>query len=239
MQVGCLTGLLPRGAPVAALALRRGGRPSLLRPRFAVPSVSASGIRAKGATMKITRVRARIAVLAGVGALALAAPLTAVASAPEPVRIETRGVFTGPDSTAGTFTISGAVSDSGTASPARLCMWSRPCPAPAGRSRLRPRGSCAGRHRRRRRSSPATGGSSPGPAHMRISKEAAPLARPDRRTSPPGPSMSSTKDGPRPTDVPRDARDADEQPGPSPKLPHSFHSARTRGPIEWILSARA
>jgi hypothetical protein len=64
--------------------------------------------------MKITRVRARIAVLAGVGALALAAPLTAVASAPEPVRIETRGVFTGPDSTAGTFTISGAVSDSGT-----------------------------------------------------------------------------------------------------------------------------
>jgi hypothetical protein len=64
--------------------------------------------------MRITRVRARLAVLAGVGTLALAAPLGAVASAPEPVRVETHGVFTGPDSTAGTFTISGAVSDSGT-----------------------------------------------------------------------------------------------------------------------------
>lgn len=63
--------------------------------------------------MKITRMKGRIAVLAGVAALALAAPLAATASAPEPVRIETHEVFTGPDSTAGTFTISGAVSDSG------------------------------------------------------------------------------------------------------------------------------
>lgn len=63
--------------------------------------------------MKIAGVWARIAMLCGVGALALAAPLTAVASAPEPVKIETHGVFTGPDSTAGTFAISGAVSDSG------------------------------------------------------------------------------------------------------------------------------
>jgi hypothetical protein len=64
--------------------------------------------------MKVTRVTGRIAVLAGVGALALAAPPIASASGPEPVRIETRGIFTGPGSTAGTFTISGAVSDSGT-----------------------------------------------------------------------------------------------------------------------------
>lgn len=64
--------------------------------------------------MRITRVRARVAVLGGVAALALAAPLAAAASAPEPVRIETHEVFTGPNSTAGTFTISGAVTDSGT-----------------------------------------------------------------------------------------------------------------------------
>ncbi|HUG36206.1 MAG TPA: hypothetical protein VML54_04610 [Candidatus Limnocylindrales bacterium] len=64
--------------------------------------------------MRITRVRARVAVLAGVGALALAAPLAAGAGAPEPVTIETHGVFTGPSSTSGTFTISGVVSDSGT-----------------------------------------------------------------------------------------------------------------------------
>lgn len=62
----------------------------------------------------MTTTRVRIAVLAGVGALALAAPPTAGASAPEPVRIETHGVFTGPESTAGTFTMSGAASDSGT-----------------------------------------------------------------------------------------------------------------------------
>jgi hypothetical protein len=62
----------------------------------------------------ITCATARIAVLVGVGALALTAPLGAAASAPEPVRVETHGVFAGPDSTAGTFTISGAVSDSGT-----------------------------------------------------------------------------------------------------------------------------
>jgi hypothetical protein len=64
--------------------------------------------------MRITRVRARVAVLAGVVALALGVPLTAAASAPEPVRIETQGFFTEPDSTAGTFAMSGAVSDSGT-----------------------------------------------------------------------------------------------------------------------------
>jgi hypothetical protein len=64
--------------------------------------------------MKIMGMRARIAVLTGVGALALAAPLTVAASMPEPVSIETHGVFTGPGSTAGTFTISGVVSDSGT-----------------------------------------------------------------------------------------------------------------------------
>lgn len=57
---------------------------------------------------------ARIAALAGVATLALVVPLTATASAPEPVRIETHGFFTGPDSTAGTFTASGALADSGT-----------------------------------------------------------------------------------------------------------------------------
>jgi hypothetical protein len=64
--------------------------------------------------MRATHAVGRIAVLAGVGALSLAAPPIASASSPEPVRIEAHGVFTGPDSTAGTFTISGAVSDSGT-----------------------------------------------------------------------------------------------------------------------------
>ena len=64
--------------------------------------------------MRITRARVGIAMLAGVAAIALAVPLTAGANAPEPVSIETHGVFTGPDSTAGTFTISGVVSDSGT-----------------------------------------------------------------------------------------------------------------------------
>ena len=64
--------------------------------------------------MKSTRLRAGIAVLAGVAALALVVPLTAAASPPEPVRIETHGSFTGPDSTAGTFTMSGALADSGT-----------------------------------------------------------------------------------------------------------------------------
>lgn len=44
----------------------------------------------------------------------MATPLAAAATAPEPVRIETHGVFTGPGSTAGTFVISGSVSDSGT-----------------------------------------------------------------------------------------------------------------------------
>jgi hypothetical protein len=63
--------------------------------------------------MKRTRSRVRIAVFGVVGAFALAAPL-AGASAPEPVTIATQGTFTGPNSTAGTFTISGAVSDSGT-----------------------------------------------------------------------------------------------------------------------------
>jgi hypothetical protein len=63
--------------------------------------------------MKTTRLWARVALLCVGVALALAAPLAAAASAPEPVRIETHGVFTGPDSTAGTFVISGAVSDSG------------------------------------------------------------------------------------------------------------------------------
>ena len=56
--------------------------------------------------MKSTRAMARIAALAGVATLALVVPLTATASAPEPVRIETDGFFTGPDSTAGTFTAS-------------------------------------------------------------------------------------------------------------------------------------
>jgi hypothetical protein len=64
--------------------------------------------------MKKLGMWARIAVLGGVGALALAAPLTAAATAPEPLRIDTHGVFTGPGSTAGTFAISGAVSDAGT-----------------------------------------------------------------------------------------------------------------------------
>jgi hypothetical protein len=64
--------------------------------------------------MTITRLGGRSALVCAVGALALAAPLVAGASAPEPVSIETHGVFTGPDSTAGTFVISGALSDSGT-----------------------------------------------------------------------------------------------------------------------------
>jgi hypothetical protein len=64
--------------------------------------------------MKITGVGIRVAVLCGVAILALATPLAAAATAPEPVRIETHGVFTGPGSTTGTFVMSGAVSDSGT-----------------------------------------------------------------------------------------------------------------------------
>ena len=63
--------------------------------------------------MKIPGVRVRMPCSLGLGAF-VAAPLTAAASAPEPLRIETHGAFTGPDSTAGTFTITGAVSDSGT-----------------------------------------------------------------------------------------------------------------------------
>ena len=62
--------------------------------------------------MKFGRIT-RIAVLAGVGAVALAAALPAAADGPVPIRIETHGVFTGPDSVAGAFTISGAVSDEG------------------------------------------------------------------------------------------------------------------------------
>jgi hypothetical protein len=64
--------------------------------------------------MKIRGLGARVTVLYGVAILALLTPLAAAATAPEPVRIETHGVFTGPGSTAGTFTISGAVSDAGT-----------------------------------------------------------------------------------------------------------------------------
>ena len=56
----------------------------------------------------------RVALLCGVGVLALTSPLAAAASSAEPVTIETHGVFTGPDSTAGTFSISGGLSDSGT-----------------------------------------------------------------------------------------------------------------------------
>lgn len=64
--------------------------------------------------MSPKRVVPLLVALVGVAAFALGAPVAAVAAAPEPVRIETHGVFTGPGSTAGTFTISGAVSDSGT-----------------------------------------------------------------------------------------------------------------------------
>lgn len=62
--------------------------------------------------MQTTHPAGRLAVLVAIGAFAVAAP-PAAASAPEPVTIESHGVFTGPGSTAGTFTISGAVSDSG------------------------------------------------------------------------------------------------------------------------------
>ena len=61
-----------------------------------------------------TRSRPRIGVLAAVFGLALLAPLSATASAPEPVTIAMHGVLTGPDSVAGTFTVSGAFSDAGT-----------------------------------------------------------------------------------------------------------------------------
>jgi hypothetical protein len=56
----------------------------------------------------------RVALLCGVGVLALTSPLAAAASSAGSVTIETHGVFTGPDSTAGTFSISGGLSDSGT-----------------------------------------------------------------------------------------------------------------------------
>jgi hypothetical protein len=54
----------------------------------------------------------RIALLCGV--LALTASKAVAAGSPEPITIETHGVFTGPDSTAGTFSMTGAVVDSGT-----------------------------------------------------------------------------------------------------------------------------
>ena len=47
-------------------------------------------------------------------ALALGLPAGAQATPPSPVTIENPQVFTGPDSTAGTFVATGAVSDSGT-----------------------------------------------------------------------------------------------------------------------------
>ncbi|HKO75261.1 MAG TPA: hypothetical protein VJU01_08090 [Gaiellaceae bacterium] len=53
-----------------------------------------------------------IAVLAAT--TVLLTPSTGIAAAPEPITIQTHGVFTGPSSAAGTFVVSGGVSDSGT-----------------------------------------------------------------------------------------------------------------------------
>ena len=64
--------------------------------------------------MRPKRSLSRLAALVGTAALVFGSPIAAVAGAPEPVRIETHGFFTGSDSTAGTFAISGAVSASGT-----------------------------------------------------------------------------------------------------------------------------
>jgi hypothetical protein len=49
-----------------------------------------------------------------VAAVALLAAFPAAASAPQPVSVVMHGALTGPDSVAGTFTISGAFDDSGT-----------------------------------------------------------------------------------------------------------------------------
>jgi hypothetical protein len=46
--------------------------------------------------------------------LALLAAMPAAASAPQPVRVVMHGALTGPDSAAGTYSISGAFEDSGT-----------------------------------------------------------------------------------------------------------------------------
>src|SRR5919106_1242659 len=81
--------------------------------RVSSPKVGSVRIQPKERTMSPKRAVPFLAALAGAAALALGTPVAAVAGAPEPVTIETHGVFTGPDSTAGTFTISGALSDSG------------------------------------------------------------------------------------------------------------------------------
>lgn len=154
---------------------------------------------------------ARIAALAGVATLALVVPLTAAASAPEPVRIETHGFFTGPDSTAGTFTASGALADSGTyADTFRLAGDTlhvvKTLSGSDGTITLAAQGVVQS-------TSPTTATFFAG--HWRfvsgagrtpISRGAATRARPDRRTSQQGPSKSSTKDGPKPTDILRDGR---------------------------------
>jgi hypothetical protein len=60
------------------------------------------------------RARTQAAVLVAVFGVALLAPLSATASAPEPVSVVMHGVLTGPGSVAGTYSVSGAFTDSGT-----------------------------------------------------------------------------------------------------------------------------
>lgn len=62
------------------------------------------------------RARARTRFVVGLAVLgaALLVALPAAASAPQPVSVVMQGALTGPDSVAGTYSISGALEDSGT-----------------------------------------------------------------------------------------------------------------------------
>jgi hypothetical protein len=62
----------------------------------------------------LANARTRIAVLAAVLGSALLAALPATAGAPEPVTVIMHGVLTGPGTVDGTYSVSGAVEDSGT-----------------------------------------------------------------------------------------------------------------------------
>jgi hypothetical protein len=62
----------------------------------------------------LANARTRIAVLVAVLGSALLAALPATASAPEPVTVGMHGVLTGPGTVDGTYSVSGAVEDSGT-----------------------------------------------------------------------------------------------------------------------------
>jgi len=61
----------------------------------------------------VRRIRRLVVVLIGTASIAAGAPGTSFSAQPGTLRIESHGVFTGPASAAGTFTLSGLVSDSG------------------------------------------------------------------------------------------------------------------------------